>query len=381
MKIATPQKIAAILADMKNRQVDAILISDFETGRNKNLRYLSGHPSDAHLLLFSDGSTLLIAWDMIVASQMAEVDKTVDVGEFDRSYRAALVHSLKEKLDDRFTLEVLPTEGHFLVMQLEEAFPQARVICQPDGIANTLIKARAVKTETEIATIREGAQLTNELIAMIEPCVKSNPGLREIDLALHLETEMRRRGAEGVSFETLVANRDRSGMIHQVPPASEAQLDLPGLALIDFGLMWKGYATDVTVPMAFGELFSEQQRIIDVNRKAFDLAIGMLKPGIAAHAVAEAAIGHIKSEGLTMPYGLGHGIGLEVHDPPRLAPKPTDPETLKYWKETPLEPGMVFTIEPGITHPELGGCRIENDVLMTDSGPEILTTSRPIIFG
>jgi Xaa-Pro aminopeptidase len=133
--------------------------------------------------------------------------------------------------------------------------------------------------------------------------------------------------------------------------------------------------------MAFGKLSTEQQKIIDTNREAYDLAISMLEPGIPAHKVAEAAIGHIKSKDLVMPYGLGHGIGLDVHDPPRLAPKPTDPEMLKYWQETPLEPGMVFTIEPGISHPELGGFRIENDVVMTESGPEILTISEPIIFG
>ncbi|TKJ39108.1 hypothetical protein CEE37_11860 [candidate division LCP-89 bacterium B3_LCP] len=380
MKVATQEKIAAILANLKTRNVSAVLISDFETGRNKNLRYLSGQPSDAQLLLFADGSTSLVVWDMIVAKQMSEVDRLIDVSDFDRSYRAAVSHALREKLGEEFTLEVLPTEGHFLVLQLQKEFPQAEFICQPDGAADLFIKARSVKSDAEIETLREGANVTNEIIKMIRPFVESNPGLRELDLAIFLENEMKKRGAEGPSFETLVANVDRSGMIHQVPSASEAQLDKPGIGLTDFGLMWKGYATDVTVPMAFGKISADQQKIIDVNREAYDLAIGMLEPGIPAHVVAEAAIGHIKSKGLNMPYGLGHGIGLEVHDPPRLAPKPTDPEMLKYWQETPLLPGMVFTIEPGITS-DIGGFRIENDVLMTDSGPEVLTISEPIIFG
>jgi len=253
MKIATPEKLNAILANLKDRQVDAVLVSDFETGRNKNLRYLSGQPSDAHLLLFADGSTTLIVWDMIVAKQLSEVDRLVDVSDFDRSYRAALVHSLKEKLGEKFVLEVLPTEGHFLVLQLQEAFPQAKIVCQPDGAADQFIKARAVKTAAEIETLREGAKVTNQIIASIKDFIKSKPGLKELDLALYLETEMKRLGAEGPSFETLVANRERSGMIHQVPSASEAQLDLPGLALTDFGLMWKGYATDVTVDFRAAE--------------------------------------------------------------------------------------------------------------------------------
>ena len=150
MKIATKEKIDAILADMKSRGIDVVLFSDFETGRNKNLLYLSGQPSDANLLLFADGSTTLIAWDMIVAGQLSEVDTLVDVGEFNRSYRAAVEHSLKQKLSGSFTLEVLPTEGHFFVLQLQEAFPDSKIVCQPDGIANTLIQARSVKTPKEI---------------------------------------------------------------------------------------------------------------------------------------------------------------------------------------------------------------------------------------
>ncbi|MBW2366857.1 MAG: aminopeptidase P family protein [Deltaproteobacteria bacterium] len=379
MKIITPEKMDQILSDMKSRGIDVVLVSDFERGRNLNLAYLSGQPSDAQLLLFSDGYTALIAWDMVVAQKMSQVDRLIDIGEYKRSYRAALVAALKDKLNNNFTLEVLPTEGHLLVLQLQAAFPDANIVCQGDGIAHAFVKARSVKTAREIEILREGTQVTNELIREIRPFIEANPGLREIDLALFMENKMKERGAQGPSFDSLVANRDRSGMIHQVPPASEAQLDLPGLALIDFGLMWKGYATDVTVPMTFGKLTADQQKIVDVNREAYDMAIGMLEPGVPAHRVAEAVIDYIKSKGLNMPYGLGHGIGLETHDPPGLAPKPTDPEMLKYWRETLLVPGMIFTIEPGITS-DIGGFRIENDVLMTESGPEVLTISEPIVF-
>jgi Xaa-Pro dipeptidase len=380
MRIVTDEKLKAILNGARSRGADAVLVSDFENSRNKNLRYLSGQPSDAHLLLFADGKMTLIVWDLIAAKQMAQVDEMIDVTLFDRSYRAALVHVLRQKLGERFTLEVLPDERHFLVLQLQEAFPQAKFICQPDGAADDFIQARMVKTPAEIAILKEGAKVTNELIAAIKPFVKEHPGLREVDLALFLETEMKRRGAEGPSFETLVANCTRSGMIHQVPPASEARLDLPGLALVDFGLMWKGYATDVTVPLIFGKLSPDQQKILDVNRQAYDLAVSMIKPGAAAHEIADAAISHIEAAGLKMPYSLGHGIGLEVHDPPRLARKPTDPELLKYWQEIRLTPGMVFTVEPGIVHETLGGCRIENDVVVTDGGVEVITNSQPILF-
>ncbi|MCX6639152.1 MAG: Xaa-Pro peptidase family protein [bacterium] len=380
MKIATKEKFSAILADLKSRQIDVALISDFENSRNKNIRYLCGHPSDAHLLLFADGSMTLIPWDQVMAKLMAEVDQVLDILNFDRSYKAALVSALKQKLGESFTLEVLPDERHFLVMQLHESFPKAKIVCRPDGVSDALINVRMVKTKAEIDILREGAKVTNQIINLIKPFVDSHRGLKEVDLAIYLETEMKKRGAEGPSFETLTANCTRSGMIHQVPSSSDAQLDLPGLALIDYGLWWKGYATDVTTPLIFGKLSPDQQKILDVNRKAYDIAIEMIKPGVAAHEIAEASIGYIESQGLIMPYSLGHGIGLEVHDPPRLAKKPTDPEVLKYWKPVILVPGMVFTVEPGISHPELGGCRIENDVVVTETGVEILTDSKPLFF-
>jgi len=379
MRVVTPEKLKTILSELKARKADAVILSDFETGRNKNVRYLCGQPSDANLLLFADGTMSLIVWDMIAAQRMAQVDELVDVGQFDRSYRAAVVSVLKKKLGESFSLEVLPEERHLFVLQLQEAFPKAKIICTPDGAADSFIRARMIKTPTEVAILREGSKVTDDIINLIKPFVESHKGLREVDLTLYLEAEMRKRGAEGVSFETLTANCRRSGMIHQVPSSSDEQLDLPGLALIDMGLMWKGYATDVTVPLIFGKLKPDQQKILDATQKAYDLAISMIKPGVPAHTIAEAAIGHIKSQGLNMPYSLGHGIGLEVHDPPRLAVKPTDPEMLKFWKPLPLEPGMVFTVEPGVVD-DRGGCRIENDVLVTATGVEVLTHAKAIFF-
>jgi Xaa-Pro dipeptidase len=379
MRIITPEKLKTLVAEMKSRAVDVLLVSDFEPTRNKNLRYLTGQPSDAHALLYSDGTMTLIPWDQVMAKNEAQVDTVLDVANFDRSYRAALVHALQDKLGKSFTLEVLPSEKHFTVLQVQEAFPGVKVFCQPDGADDTFRRLRAVKTPAEIAILKEGAKVTDEIINLIEPFIKSHKGLREIDLAIYMEVEMKKRGSEGPSFETLTANRDRSGMIHQVPSSSDAQLDLPGLALLDMGLWWKGYATDVTVPLIFGKLPPEKQKILDKTLEAYAKALTLIKPGALAHEVGEAAIAVIESAGLNMPYSLGHGIGLEVHDPPLLGRKPKDPAVLKYWKPTPLEVGMVFTVEPGVVG-DLGGSRLENDVLVTETGVEVLTHSRAMYF-
>jgi len=365
---------------MTDRSVDVVLVTDFERTRNASLRYLSGLPTDAELLLFADGHTALIPWDLELAGNLAEVDEILNPLDFERSYRKARAYALSSRLGQKFTLEVLTIESYFEVTKFQESFPKANIICDPKGIGYAISKARRIKESFEIDIIREGCQKTNQLIDMIPPYIKEHPDCREVDFALFLETEMRKLGAEKPAFETLAANANRSAQIHNYPTASTEPLAKPGLALVDFGLVWKGYTTDVTVPMIFGKLNPTQQKMIDTVQRVHDLAISRIKPGALAHEIAGEVIDVLKSQGLTMPYSLGHGIGLEVHEGPGLGLKPTDSSLLKDWMETPLEEGMVFTIEPGVVDSQHGGTRLENDVLVMNDGCEVLTTSRALRF-
>jgi len=365
---------------MKDRKVDAALITDFERTRNASLRYLSGLPTDAELLLFADGHTTLIPWDLELAGNLAEVDEILNPLDFERSYRKARAHALSSRLGQKFTLEILTTESHYEVTKFHELFPDIHIICDPKGIGYAISKARRIKEPHEINILREGCQKTNLLIDMIQPYIEDHPDCREVDFALFLEIEMRKLGAEKPGFETLVANATRSAQIHNYPTASTEPLVKPGLALVDFGLVWKGYTTDVTVPMIFGKLNPTQQKMIDTVQRVHDLAISRIKPGALTHEIAQEVIDILTSQGLTMPYSLGHGIGLEVHEGPGLGLKPTDPSVLKDWLETPLEEGMVFTIEPGVVDSEHGGTRLENDVLVTAHGAEVLTNSHILKF-
>ena len=365
---------------MKDRNVDAALITDFERNRNLALRYLSGLPTDAELILFADGHTTLIPWDLELAGIEAQVDEMLNPQDFDRSYRKARTHALTSRLGKKFTLEVTTAESYFEVTEFQKNFPEIRIVCDPKGVGYAISQARRVKEPHEIDILKEGCQLTDKLIDMIQPFIKGHPDCREVDLALFLETEMRKLGAEKPSFETLVAGANRSAQIHNYPTASTKPLVKQGLALVDFGMMWKGYATDVTVPMLFGELNPTQQKMVDTVLRVHDLAISRVKPGALAHEIATEAIDILKAEGLNMPYSLGHGIGLEVHEGPYLGMKPKDPTVLKHWMETPLEVGMVFTIEPGVVDSEHGGTRLENDVMVTTDGAEMLTNSRILRF-
>jgi Xaa-Pro aminopeptidase len=380
VRIATPKKLHVICQSLKDRGVDAALITDFERTRNAALRYLSGHPTDAELLLFADGHTTLIPWDLELAGKLAEVDEILNPLDFERSYRKARAHALSSRLGDKLTLEILATEPYYEVVKFGELFPNMQIICDPKGIGYAISKVRRIKEPHEIDVIREGCQKTNQLIDMIQPYIEEHPNCREVDFALFLETEMRKLGAEKPSFETLVANATRSAQIHNYPTSSTEPLVKQGLALVDVGLLWKGYATDVTVPMIFGKLNPTQKMMIDTVQQVHDLAISRVKPGALAHEIAQEVIDTLKAKGLTMPYSLGHGIGLEVHEGPNLGLKPTDPSVLKDWVETPLEEGMIFTIEPGVVDSEHGGTRLENDVLVTAHGAEVLTSSRVLRF-
>jgi len=176
MRIVTPEKFAAILAGLKERRVDAVLISDFETGRNKNLRYLSGHPSDAQLLLFADGSSSLVVWDVILANQMSQVDQIVDVGAFGRSYRAAAglgaAPQVGREIHPGSAARRRPLPGAATAGRISSGDH----LLSPGRRRRLIHSRRMLKTPSEIATLREGAQVTNDLIAAISPLREGTSG-------------------------------------------------------------------------------------------------------------------------------------------------------------------------------------------------------------
>lgn len=381
MRIITDEKLQTVCASLRQRAIDVVWIDDHERSRDVSISYLTGHPNDATLLLFADGETALRPWDVPLARQMAQVTRLLDTAEVPWGSPQPLYDELKRKLGDGFTIEFTTRRSHHAVLQFQQAFPKVRVVCDAHGVELALGRARVVKSSAELGKLRAACELNNRLIDGLADFIRgAGRGVREVDLALHLETEMRRAGATGPSFETIVANVTRSFGIHAFPCASQELLAKQGCAILDFGVKLDGYCSDTTVPLAFGRLAPEQEKMLKAVREAYDEAVAMIKPGVPAHTVAERAVKVLERYGCKMPHGLGHGIGLEVHDPIRIAPKPTDPTMLANWSETLLEPGMVFTVEPGAYDPAWGGVRLENDVLVTATGCEILTRSRPLAF-
>lgn len=243
-------------------------------------------------------------------------------------------------------------------------------------ISDILLEIRAVKESFEIDRIKKSCQIANHGIKIIRQNVSTK--ITEKELGFLLENELIRKGADELSFPTIITSGKRSIYIHPYPSVSNSRIN-KGLGLVDFGVRYKGYCSDMTVPFSIGKLSEKQKKIANTVKETHKKSIESLEIEKPTWKVYEVAKNVIEKNGFEFKHSLGHGLGVELHDVPALSPKPEDKKHLKDWKETKLQKNMMFTIEPGI-YTKYGGCRLENDILMTKKGPKILTKSKFIEF-
>jgi Xaa-Pro dipeptidase len=198
--------------------------------------------------------------------------------------------------------------------------------------------------------------------------VEGKEDLSEIDIAMFIESETRQLGAEGMGFPLIAAGPERSFAIHAFPNYSNSPFAAKGMSILDFGVLYEGYTTDVTCTVCSGPLTEKQKNMIQTVEEAYTLGAELLKPEASTKEIAAEVESFLKERGYDMPHSLGHGIGLAAHENPVLRNREDS--------DTALKPGMVVTIEPGLYDPESGGVRLENDYLVTPSGAEALTRSR-----
>jgi Xaa-Pro aminopeptidase len=220
---------------------------------------------------------------------------------------------------------------------------------------------RSVKDEDELAVLREAALVGCRLFDHILELLK--PGVAEIEIAAELEHQARLLGAEGMSFETIVASGERSAYPHG--RATQAVLPRRGFLTMDFGIIHKGYCSDMTRSVFFGRPKSKERKAYSAVLEAQEAAVAAVRSGVSASEVDEAARARLRREGLAeaFSHSTGHGVGLEIHEPPRIGAG----------QKTRLLAGMVITIEPGIYLPGDFGIRIEDMVQVTRSGGQVLT--------
>jgi Xaa-Pro aminopeptidase len=220
---------------------------------------------------------------------------------------------------------------------------------------------RMVKDERELALMSRAARLGCELFEGILPRIEG--GVTEVALAAELEFRARKRGAEGMSFETIIASGARSALPHG--RATEAQLPRKGFVTLDFGVILNGYCSDMTRTVHVGRASGEERAAYEAVLEAQESAVAAAKPGATCGEVDEAARRVLRKArlGKYFTHSTGHGVGLEIHEQPRVAAG----------QEMQLEPGIVITIEPGVYLPGKFGIRIEDMVVVTKTGNRILT--------
>jgi Xaa-Pro aminopeptidase len=219
----------------------------------------------------------------------------------------------------------------------------------------------AIKDEEEISFIAKASRIAEASLKEVVPMIV--PGVRELDIALELEMRMRKRGADGVAFSTIVASGPRSAMPHGV--ASRRKIGKNEFVTIDFGCTYRGYACDITRTFVVGRASRRMREVYELVHAAQKKGIAAVGPGVKASDVDAAARGVIEAAGYgeNFGHGLGHSIGIDVHESPNLYPKSKDV----------LQSGNVVTVEPGVYIKNFGGVRIEDDVVVTKNGRKVIT--------
>jgi len=357
-----------VAGSLRERGVAAVRFEDFEHLRSPSLRYLSGHPGDAFLVISATGESVLVPWDLTMAQRMASVEVILPYTSFGRSSTVAF-RAVLEKMGVKpgSKVEMPSATPYPSFVDHVGALDEWDLICTTDG-ADTFVQAmRAEKDEGELEIYKRVSALTDRLIEAIEQGVRNGSLATELDLALFIEREARAAGAEGMGFETLAAGPARSFGIHAFPAYSAGPFGGPGLSILDFGIVLEGYTSDVTMSFAREPLAPKQRRMIELVEKAHATGIAACRPGVPARDVATLVDTLFADEGMVMPHALGHGIGLEAHETPGINMRETNNAI--------LAPGNIVTIEPGLYDAELGGVRLENDVLITEEGGKLLTAS------
>jgi len=240
---------------------------------------------------------------------------------------------------------------------LEKANPALTCV----AYSGALDGLRAVKDAQEIRILKRAAAIAAESLEEIFPLIR--PGVREIEIAAELEYRMKKKGGDTLAFPTIVASGYRSALPHGI--ASDKQIRRGEFVVIDYGVVYQGYASDETCTVVVGKPTIKKKGIYDIVKKAHDLAIKAIAPGKPLKKIDAVARNYIKKNGYekNFNHGTGHGLGLNVHEPP----------VVSFRSQVNIQAGMVFTVEPGIYVPGWGGVRIEDTVHVTQSGCEFIT--------
>ena len=345
-------RLRSLQGRLRDHDVDALLAAN-----PRDIRYLTGFAGDdSWAVIPVRGSGVNVISDFRFDEQIQR-----EAPHARRIIRKGAITDALKQLVDRRKIEKLGVQAEHVTLSLRKAIAKkigARRICELD---DGLLNQRAVKTDDEIRAIRKALRIQQQ--AFEETCEFIEPGQTEIEVAAYLEYRMRALGADGTSFPTIVAVDANASLPHAVP--GKKKVKQGGSILIDWGARADGYCSDLTRMVALGKFKPKVREIYDIVLEAQQAAIDAIAPGVSKKDVDKVARDIITEAGYgdRFGHGLGHGIGLDVHEQPTLSTRSTGA----------LAPGQVVTVEPGIYLPGVGGVRIEDDVLVTERGRRVLS--------
>jgi Xaa-Pro aminopeptidase len=329
------------------RELDSLLVTNLV-----NVRYLSGFTG-------TNGLCVVGAQERLFLTDFRYVERAkIEVPDFERVRgKQDLLGEAAERLKGRVGFE----DQHMTVRQhkrLQELVGEDVELVAAGGLVEDL---RAVKEEGELRAIREAADLADDMYEYL--CSRGLVGRTEREVALDIEREMRERGAEDPSFPSIVASGAHGALPHADPRPERIAPNT--LVIVDMGCRVDGYCSDCTRTFATGELSDQAREVYELVLGAQQEALAAVRAGAECRAVDDVARGRIAEagQGDNFGHGLGHGVGLEVHEAPRLAQT----------SDGTLATGNVVTVEPGVYLPGAFGVRIEDLVIVTDGGSEVLS--------
>ena len=331
-----------------------------------NIRYLTGFSgSSGHLLVLPDRATLFT--DGRYRLQAEEQTDGIDVQITFGDSRPDLVKAVQQLRLKKLRFEA-NRMSYASYSYLSNGLPKCRVV----ALTGAVEALREVKSAAEIDAIRRSAALNSA--AFEEVCGRAVPAWTEARFAAEVEYEFRVRGGEGAAFPTIVASGPHGALPHAEPRDVPIQARSP--VVVDHGVILNGYCSDMTRMVSFGRPVRKWTKLIRAVREAQEAAIDAIRPGVHCHTVDRRARQVLKKWTVggsrldrRFTHSTGHGLGLEIHEGPRVAPR----------ERQRLKEGMVITVEPGVYLDRLGGVRIEDVVAVTSAGCEVLSsTSRDL---
>ena len=346
---------AKLREHLTTTRFDGVLISHLP-----NIRYLCGFTGSAGLLLVEDAGSVFFT-DNRYDTQANEEVKAAKVVIAPKSVLLALTDFLGGRRRRARTWTIGIEAEHFTVAEKKRLSKLSPAGVSFKDAPSFVERARMVKDDDELNRIRAAVALGAKLFDRVVEVLR--PGIKEVEVAAEMELTARRSGAEEMSFPTIIASGGRSALPHG--RASDKAIPRGAFVVCDFGVILSGYCSDQTRTVWVGKCTDEARRSYEAVREAQQAATDAVRPGIPAGDVDAAARKVLTKAGLGkyFTHSTGHGVGLEIHESPRVADGQREI----------LQPGMVITIEPGVYFPGKWGVRIEDMVVVTVGGCDVLT--------